>query len=97
MKLFAHECCECGIVMSYSLAPEILPDSMCNNCTDSFATVSSAMGVPVQDETGADITEKTIIERKIIPDAWSWDWRVRTHIGQWRLEYQTNKALAKRN
>jgi len=64
MKLYAHECCECGNAIGYSFTPIHLADAMCNDCASAFVRMSAAMGMKVNDEDGDLITPSTIVNAK---------------------------------
>ena len=60
MKLHAHECCECGGAMSYSVEPDVLPDAMCKDCAITHVEVARFMGVLVVDQHEQVIDSTTI-------------------------------------
>lgn len=94
MKLYAHECCECGIAMSYSLLPDVQAEAMCNGCATAFVHVARALEVPVVDEHNAPLTPNRIIRRKWNNNA-DYEYRTRVRIIQWYKYYATDKEAAR--
>lgn len=85
-KLYTHECCECGNAVSYSLEPDVMPDSMCNDCASSFVNVAHAMGVNTYDQHERAVTPDSIVKLKWC-NRENWEYFARVQINRWRAGF----------